>query len=304
MIFEFLGDPIFEGFGPTLLKEKLEEYKGIVICKETMRQMMIEEGRYKARIKKKKKVHPERERRCQRGELVQIDGSYHPWLEGRGPKGCLLLFVDDATSEVLAAEFVDHESFFAYASLCKSYFRSTGLPVAFYSDRFSVFRANSKTSIQKDAITQFNRVLAGLSRPSKIVWSRSCAYKRSIHTRMPMLICLSLFNFTTASLQSCLALLVMSMPHSIPSSTWTFSSPSMTFALSQRTCRSNSTTLPTRSSPTDLHSISPVVRSWSPRMLLVLFPLTSTASYLPSLFFTSNPNLSKLFLPNPWIIPF
>jgi transposase InsO family protein len=163
MIFEFLGDPIFEGFGPTLLKEKLEEYKGIVICKETMRQMMIEEGRYKARIKKKKKVHPERERRCQRGELVQIDGSYHPWLEGRGPKGCLLLFVDDATSEVLAAEFVDHESFFAYASLCKSYFRSTGLPVAFYSDRFSVFRANSKTSIQKDAITQFNRVLAGLS---------------------------------------------------------------------------------------------------------------------------------------------
>jgi transposase len=161
-ILEFMGEAIFEGFGPTLLKEKLEEYKGIVICKETKRQMMIEEGRYKARIKKKEKVHPERERRCQRGELVQIDGSYHPWLEGRGHKGCLLLFVDDATSEVLAAEFVEHESFFAYASLCKSYFRSTGLPVSFYSDRFSVFRANSKTSIQKDAITQFNRVLDSL----------------------------------------------------------------------------------------------------------------------------------------------
>jgi hypothetical protein len=162
MIFEFMGDPIFDGFGPTLLKEKLEEYKGIVICKETMRQMMIEEGRYHPKIKKKKKVHPERERRYRCGELVQIDGSYHPWLEGRGAKGCLILFVDDATSEVLAAEFVDHECFFAYARLCKSYFRSTGLPMAFYSDRFSVFRANSKSSIQKDAITQFNRVLDNL----------------------------------------------------------------------------------------------------------------------------------------------
>jgi hypothetical protein len=161
-IVEFMGDPIFDGFGPTLLKEKLEEYKGIVICKETMRQLMIEDGKHHPKIKKKGKVHFDRERRYRRGELVQIDGSYHSWLEGRGSKGCLLLFVDDATSEVLAAEFVDHESFFAYASLCKSYFRSTGLPVAFYSDRFSVFRANSNTSIQKDAITQFNRVLDGL----------------------------------------------------------------------------------------------------------------------------------------------
>jgi len=161
-IVKFMEDPIFDGFGPTLLKEKLEEYKGIVICKETMRQLMIEDGKHHPKIKKKGKVHLERERRYRRGELVQIDGSYHPWLEGRGPKGCLLLFVDDATSAVLAAEFVDHESFFAYARLCKSYFRSTGLPVAFYSDRFSVFRANSPTSIQKDAITQFNRVLEGL----------------------------------------------------------------------------------------------------------------------------------------------
>lgn len=159
VIEDFIRNPIFDGFGPTLLKEKLEEYKGIVICKETMRQLMIEGGKHHPKIKKKAKVHLERERRYRRGELVQIDGSYHPWLESRGPKGCLLLFVDDATSEILAAEFVNHESFFAYAKLCKSYFRSTGLPVAFYSDRFSVFRANSPTSIQKDAITQFNRVL-------------------------------------------------------------------------------------------------------------------------------------------------
>jgi len=161
-ILEFIGDPIFHDFGPTLLKEKLEESKGIVISKETLRQVMIEEGNYQPKIKKKREIHPPRERRHRRGELVQIDGSYHAWLEERGAKACLILFVDDATSEILAARFVDHESFFAYAGLCKSYFRSIGLPVAFYSDKFSVFRVNSPSSVHTEAITQFNRALGSL----------------------------------------------------------------------------------------------------------------------------------------------
>lgn len=161
-IVEFIDEAVYHDFGPTLLKEKLEEFKGIRVSKETLRQIMIEEGKYRPKIQKKKKAHPQRERRERRGELVQIDGSYHAWLEERGPKACLILFVDDATSEVLAAQFVDHESFFAYASLCKSYFRSAGLPVAFYSDKFSVFRVNSISGIHKEAITQFSRALSFL----------------------------------------------------------------------------------------------------------------------------------------------
>jgi hypothetical protein len=161
-ITEFIKDPLYFDFGPTLLNEKLEEFKRIVICKETLRQIMIEEGMYQPKIKKMKKIHPQRERRYRRGSLVQIDGSYHAWLEDRGPKGCLILFVDDATSEVLAALFVPHESFFAYARVCKSYFQAVGVPIAFYSDRFSVFRANSKNSINKDAVTQFSRAIGGL----------------------------------------------------------------------------------------------------------------------------------------------
>jgi len=160
---EFISNPIFKGFGPTLLNEKLREYGGITICKETMRQIMIEEGKHQPKVKRRKEPHPPRERRCRRGELVQIDGSYHAWLEERGPKACLLLFVDDATSAVLAAEFVKQESFFTYGSICKTYFKSTGTPVAFYSDKFSVFRANASRSIQKEAVTQFNRVLGALS---------------------------------------------------------------------------------------------------------------------------------------------
>lgn len=158
---ELLTEPIYEDFGPTLLAEKLEEYKGIKVSRETVRQIMIEAGIHHPKVKKKK-AHPQRERRVHRGELVQIDGSYHAWLEARGPKACLLVFVDDATSEVLAAQFVDHESYFAYARVCKSYFQAVGLPVAFYSDKFSVFRVNSKGAIHTDAITQFNRALYSL----------------------------------------------------------------------------------------------------------------------------------------------
>jgi len=158
----FINDPLYQGFGATLLREKLEEKKGITICKETLRQIMIEEGLHQPKTRRAH-IHPPRERRAHRGELVQIDGSYHAWLEERGAKACLLLFVDDASSEVLAAKFVEQESFFAYASLCKSYFRSTGLPVAFYSDKFSVFRVNNTSHIDKNAITQFKRALDALN---------------------------------------------------------------------------------------------------------------------------------------------
>lgn len=161
-IAKFIQDPIFIGFGPTLLNEKLEQYKGICISKESMRQIMIEEKKHIPKIKKAKLPHLPRERRERRGELVQIDGSYHTWLEERAPKACLLLFVDDATSTVLAAKFVDRESFYGYGELCKSYFRSIGLPVAFYSDKFSVFRVNSRSGIHKEAITQFSRALNSL----------------------------------------------------------------------------------------------------------------------------------------------
>lgn len=161
-IIDFICDPLYEGFGPTLMTEKLFERADIVVSKETVRQLMIVEKKYQPRRKKDPGVHQLRERRARRGELVQIDGSYHAWLEERGPKACLLLFVDDATNQGLAGRFVPQETYFAYAELCKAYFSQHGLPVAFYSDRFSVFRVNARNAIDTDAITQFGRALAEL----------------------------------------------------------------------------------------------------------------------------------------------
>ncbi len=152
----------YEGFGGTLASEKLLERNGIHVSKETVRQIMIETGLHKPKKKKKEEPHPMRKRRACKGELVQIDGSYHAWLEGRAEKACLILFVDDATSEILAGLFVPHETYFAYGEVCKAYFTEKGMPEAFYSDKFGVFRVNHKNVTTTEAITQFGRALKEL----------------------------------------------------------------------------------------------------------------------------------------------
>lgn len=159
---EFIRDPKTRGFGPSFMAEKLREICGVVLSKETIRHLMMEAGLWKAKARKIYSHHYSRERREHVGELVQIDGSYHAWLEERGPKACLLVFADDATSAILAAEFVPTESYFAYGDLCKRYFREHGKPKAFYSDRFSVFRDNHKENLSSEPVTQFQRALTTL----------------------------------------------------------------------------------------------------------------------------------------------
>jgi transposase len=90
-----------ERFGPTLAAEHLAEDHDIQVDAETLRRWMLAEGLWT----KERRRKPYRQRRARRphfGELVQMDGSFHDWLEGRGPRGCLIHMVDDATSTSLA----------------------------------------------------------------------------------------------------------------------------------------------------------------------------------------------------------
>ena len=96
-VYDFITDTLMEGFGPTLMAEKLEQKKGIKLSKETIRRMMVEVEVWKPKTRKPVDLHLNRPRRKCRGELVQIDGSEHAWLEERGPKATLLVFVDDAS---------------------------------------------------------------------------------------------------------------------------------------------------------------------------------------------------------------
>ena len=152
----------YRGFGPTLACEKLVEVEGLKIWDESVRQMMLVEGLWKARKVRKITVHQMRERRACFGELVQIDGSPHAWFEGRGPACTLLVAIDDATGRLVGLLFVEQESFHSYAALAKAYFERSGKPVAFYSDKHSIFRVNQASAGAGEALTQFGRAMLEL----------------------------------------------------------------------------------------------------------------------------------------------
>ena len=151
----------YADFPPKLACEKLAEEDGYRLSKETVRQWMVDAGLWQAKRQKKARVHQTRPRRERVGELVQTDGSPHAWLEGRGPTGSLVAFVDDATSLVLAARFWPAETTEAYLRmLAEDYLPRYGRPVALYSDRHSVFRVNLPG--REAERTQFTRALENL----------------------------------------------------------------------------------------------------------------------------------------------
>ena len=152
----------YKGFGPTLASEKLVEKEGLQISDESVRQLMITEGLWKARKAKKAVVHQLRERRACVGELVQIDGSPHAWFEGRGEACVLLVFIDDASGKLQQLHFAVNESFFSYTEAAEGYFRQHGKPVAFYSDKHGVCRVNLPSTGAGDALTQFGRAMQDL----------------------------------------------------------------------------------------------------------------------------------------------
>jgi hypothetical protein len=146
----------YPDFGPSLGSEKLREIHAIVIDRETLRQAMIAAKIWKPK-RRRCAYHPARERRPRFGDLVQIDGSPHAWFEERGPRCTLLVFIDDATSRLVGLRFSKGETTAAYFALAREYFTTIGLPQAFYSDRYSVFRSNSQSAGAGQ--TQFGRAM-------------------------------------------------------------------------------------------------------------------------------------------------
>ena len=153
----------YDDFGPTLAHEKLTEVHKLQLSRESVRRIMIEEGMWKPKRAKKPSAHQMRERRACFGELVQIDGSDHAWFEERGPKCTLLVYIDDATGQLVELWFVPDETFFAYCEASRHYFERYGKPVAFYSDKHGIFRVNQEqTTGLGSGLTQFGRAMQDL----------------------------------------------------------------------------------------------------------------------------------------------
>ena len=148
----------YADFGPTLAVEKLAAIEGLSVSKETVRQLQIRLGLWRPKRRREKRVFQIRERRARFGELIQIDGSPHAWLEDRAPKCTLIVFIDDATGRLTALRFAASETTHAYLEALRDHVSAHGCPLAFYSDRHGIFRVNAKDAESGDGLTVFNRV--------------------------------------------------------------------------------------------------------------------------------------------------
>ncbi len=130
----------YHDFGPTLAAEYLAERHDLRISREKLRQMMIEAGIWKDRQARRPRPYQPRYRRNCRGELIQIDGSKHWWFEDRGPQCTLLVYIDDATSELMHLRMVESESTFAYMEATRAYIRHELREHARAENRIRIFR--------------------------------------------------------------------------------------------------------------------------------------------------------------------
>ena len=152
----------YPDFGPTLAAEMLAERDGVRVSRETLRGWMAEAGIWLSR-RQRRSFHQPRLRREAFGELIQIDGSEHRWFEKRGEPCTLLVFIDDATGRLMLLRFVESESTASYFDALQTYLETHGCPVAFYSDKHSVFRVTKVDAKGGQGMTQFGRALAELN---------------------------------------------------------------------------------------------------------------------------------------------
>ena len=153
------GGEVGERFGPTLAAEHLAEEDGIELGVETLRGWMLEEGLW-SRDRRRGAHRQRRERKAHFGELVQLDGSFHAWLEGRGPGGCLMNMVDDATGTTLC-RLGKEETIWAAVGVLKAWMGSYGVPKALYTDWKNVYvrEPNAGERMRgEEPVTQFGRM--------------------------------------------------------------------------------------------------------------------------------------------------
>ena len=163
LVREKYGGPIGERFGPTLAAEHLASEDGLKVDAETLRRWMLAEGLW-SRERKRRRHRRRRERQEHFGELVQMDGSFHSWLEERGPEGCLIDMVDDATNTTWA-QLGEQETIWAVADGLRAWIERYGVPLALYVDWKNLYKRPATPGERlrgEEPITQFGRMCAKL----------------------------------------------------------------------------------------------------------------------------------------------
>jgi transposase len=150
-------------FGPTLAAEHLATEDGVTVHHDTLRRWMLAAGLW-SRARKRSPHRTRRERKAHFGELVQLDGSFHLWYEGRAPGGCLMNLVDDATGRTLARRG-DQETIWTAVAVLRRWIEGYGVPLALYTDWKNVYVREPNAEERATGavpLTQFGRMCAAL----------------------------------------------------------------------------------------------------------------------------------------------
>jgi len=148
-----------------LAAEKLAERHGIAISVETVRGWLRDAGI--DHFTRRKRPHRAwRERKAHAGELIQLDGSHHDWLEGRGPRGVLMAYIDDASSRI-SARFYAYEGTIPAMDRCTRYVTRYGIPLAVYADKHTTYQSPAPPTVDDQLAgiqptSQFGRALGEL----------------------------------------------------------------------------------------------------------------------------------------------
>jgi transposase len=163
-----LARSTYAGFNDHHLCEKLVEHDGFSLSRETLRRLLRQQGLGSPRKRRAPAHRLRRVRSAQLAELVQLDGSPHDWLAGRGPHLTALGMQDDATGKILAAQFFPSETTFGYLCLLHQMLCRYGVPLAFYGDHSGIFVRNDDYWTVEEQLagkrqpTQFGRALEQL----------------------------------------------------------------------------------------------------------------------------------------------
>ena len=162
----------YAGCNDRHLAELLALRDGVVLGRSSIARIRREEGLKPASRRRQPRHRSRRERRPQEGILLQLDGSYHHWFGPDCDRTTLLGAIDDATGDVVAARFREHEDAQGYFLLLGEVLTQHGIPLELYHDRHSIFQVNPKTPwtpgeelAGKQEPTQFGRALEELGIP-------------------------------------------------------------------------------------------------------------------------------------------
>ena len=160
-------DGPYRDFNVCHAQEMLHRHHDLVIGRSTLDRLLKEGGVRSRRRKKSTEKRARRERRASAGQMLQIDGSPHDWLEGRGPRMCLMGAIDDATGKVVYARFHESEDQAGYLMLLRGVCTCYGIPMSVYHDKHTILRSPKEATLDEELcgvkpMSQVQRVMEGL----------------------------------------------------------------------------------------------------------------------------------------------